>query len=271
LTQEYDAANDLLATEAMRLPMMRRAVKMLELDRGGNGLDVGCGAGAMTRIMAWQMGGHGRVTGLDQDQGLLDLAARRMAQAGLDGQVRFIKGGMHSLPFEPRQFDWLVSVDCAGYAPTDQPLELVKELARVLKPGGCLALLAWSSQMLLPGHPGLEARLNATKPGMAPFCRGYAPERHFMRALWWLNSAGLQRCRAATLAQALHAPLAPEHQAGLEALIKMRWAGAEKELGQADAELMRRLTQPDSADYVLKLDDYLAFFTYTMFWGFKKS
>ena len=44
---------------------------------------------------------------------------------------------------------------------------LVKELARVVKPGGSVALLAWSSEKLLPGHPLLEGHLNATSAGIA--------------------------------------------------------------------------------------------------------
>ncbi|MEJ2303365.1 MAG: hypothetical protein P8Y14_17710 [Anaerolineales bacterium] len=83
-------------------------------------------------------------------------------------------------------FDWAWSVDCVGYAPIE-PLPLVKELARVVKPGGRVAILAWSSEKLLPGYPVLEAHLNATSSGIAPFVRGKKPELHFTRALGWLR------------------------------------------------------------------------------------
>jgi len=110
------------------------------------------------------------------------------------------------LPFDDDTFDWAWSVDCVGYAPLE-PLPLVKELARLVKPGGSVAILAWSSQMLLPGYPVLEARLNATSSGIAPFTRGKRPELHFLRALGWFRDAGLEEPTARTFAGDACAPL----------------------------------------------------------------
>ena len=153
-----------------------------------------------------------------------------------------------------------------GYAPIE-PLPLVKELVRVVKPGGSLAILAWSSEKLLPGHPLLEARLQATSPGIAPFAKGKKPESHFLRALGWFRDAGLAEATVRTLAGDAHAPLTDDLRRALIALFQMRWPEVESELTREDWAEYRRLCLPESADFILNHPDYYAFLTYSMFYG----
>src|SRR4030066_103465 len=72
-------------------------------------------------------------------------------------------------------------------------------LARVVRPGGPVALLVWSSQTLLPGYPRLEARLNATAPGLAPFSADLPPRPHHLCRRGLLREAGLTGARARPL------------------------------------------------------------------------
>jgi len=142
-------------------------------------------------------------------------------------------------------------------------LPALKELARVVKPGGTVAIHAWSSETLLPGYPLLEAHLRATSPGLAPFAPGADPELHFLRALGWLRELGLQDVKARTFVGEAAAPL---HQALVE-LFDMRWAGVEEELTEADRAEYRRLCLPQSPEFIVNDPDYYAFFTYTTFSG----
>ena len=71
-------------------------------------------------------------------------------------------------------------------------MTMLKEMRRVLKPGGILAVAAWSSEKLLPGYPRLEARLGATAPGIAPFHAGRDPALHFQHGLGWFRKLGLE-------------------------------------------------------------------------------
>lgn len=100
--------------------------------------------------------------------------------------------------------------------------------------GGKLAILAWSSECLLPGHPLLEARLRTTTPGLAPASAGMAPSRHFLRALGWLRELGLGDPGAHVFSGSVHAPLSDEQLKALESLFDMRWPGAEAELEESE-------------------------------------
>jgi demethylmenaquinone methyltransferase/2-methoxy-6-polyprenyl-1,4-benzoquinol methylase len=259
-------ARALLDSEPLRGPLVGAAIQALRLPAGSQGLDAGCGIGLQSLCLVRAVGPDGRVTGLDASETLLGYARENLAQSGLSERITLRQGDWNALPFEEAAFDWAWSADGMAYRP-DQPGREVRELTRVVKPGGKVALLVWSSQVFLPGYPVLEAHLNASAAGIAPFKAGVPPENHFLRLLSWLRAAGLQCPSVETFAGSAAAPLAPELRAALAALLEMRWAGAEAELSPADRELYLRLCRPDSPEYILNLPDYYAFFTCSLFWG----
>jgi len=161
----------LIVTKTLQEPVMRRAIHALNLPLGSRGLDVGCGIGLQALLLAEAVGPAGHVTGIDLSPEFIDCARSIAEKAGMSEQVSFQEGDMNKLQFDDDTFDWVWSANCAGYAP-GEPLSLLKELARVVKPGGSVIILAWSSQQLLPGYPVLEAHLNATSSGIAPFVEG---------------------------------------------------------------------------------------------------
>jgi ubiquinone/menaquinone biosynthesis C-methylase UbiE len=250
----------------LREQTLREAVASLKLPSDSKGLDVGCGIGNITALLAEAVAPGGHVTGVDISSEMLDQAQKSAKTAGLAERLSFREGDMNCLPFEEAAFDWVWSVDCAGYAPVE-PIPLLKELVRVIKPGGTLAILAWSSQQLLPGYPGLEARLNTTSAGIAPFSSGKSPEKHFLRALGWFRQVGLQEVHARTFIGDVQAPLSTHQREALLSLLGMRWPGVEAELEPQDWNVYQRLRHPESSDFILDQPDYYAFFTYSMFCG----
>ena len=250
----------------LKEPVLRSAIQALQLPSGSRGLDAGCGIGLQALLLAETVGPAGHVTGLDLSPEFLPYAEELVKKAGMSERISFREGDVNKLPFDNDTFDWAWSVDCVGYAPIE-PLPLVKELARVVKPGGSVAILAWSNEKLLPGYPVLEARLNATSAGIAPFVKGKKPEAHFTRALGWFRDAGLEERTARTFAGDAHAPLTDDLRSALTALFQMRWPGVESELTQEDWAQVQRLCLPESPDFILDHPDYYAFFTYSMFHG----
>jgi SAM-dependent methyltransferase len=259
-------SHDLRVTEPLREPTLRAAIQALNLPPGSRGLDAGCGIGFPARLLAEAVGPDGHVTGLDVVPEFLRLGEEIAEQAGLSARISFQKGNVAALPFEDGTFDWAWSVDCVGYAP-GEPLPLLREMARVVGPGGSVAILAWSSEKLLPGHPLLETRLGATAPGIAPFVAGGRPETHFLRSLGRLREVGLEEVAGRAFAGSAHAPLGDEMRGALVALFEMRWPGVEGELSPEDRAEYRRLCLPESPDFILDRPDYYAFFTYSMFHG----
>ena len=259
-------AHKLYLSDFLREPLICSAIQALKIPAGSRGLDTGCGIGSHTALLAEAVGPDGHVTGIDSSSEFLTYAKRFAEKSGISSQIFFQEGNVNKLPFDNDTFDWVWSVDCAGTIPA-QPLLLLKELARVVKPGGSVAILAWSSQQLLPGYPRLEARLNATSQGIAPFTTGKKPESHFLRALGWLREAGLQEPIAQTFVGNIQAPLSDDIRSALISLFDMRWGEPRSELSQEDWAEYQRLCQPESPDLILNVPDYYAFFTYSMFHG----
>jgi hypothetical protein len=115
------------------------------------------------------------------------------------------------------------SADCIGY-PAGKLTPLLEELMRVVKPGGEVILLGWSSQQLLPGYPLLEARLNATCSGYIPFLKEKSPDLNFMRASHWFRQAGLEDVKAQTFVGEVQSPISSSERTTLISLFDMLWA-----------------------------------------------
>ena len=160
-TEKYLQSLEL--SNVLREPVIRNIIDTLQLPTGGKGLDAGCGTGFYTLMLAEASGVCGHVTGLDIEEQFLEKGRSLALKSGLTERVSFIKGDIGKLPFEDNVFDWAFCMDLIGYLKID-PVVLLKELARTVKPGGTIYILYWSSQMLLPAH--LEARLNATSIGI---------------------------------------------------------------------------------------------------------
>ncbi len=250
----------------LREPTLRTAIEFLHLPSGSRGLDVGCGIGLQAVLLAEAVGPAGYVTGLDRDTALLRYADELLQRAGLAERISFRTGDMRNLPFDDNSFDWVWSADCVGY-PVGDLLPVLKEFARVVRPGGSVAILAWSAQQLLPGYLLLEARLNATCSGLAPFVEGSRPQSHFLRALGWFREAGLEEPTAHTIVGDVQAPFSRGVRRALTSLFAMLWGMPQPDVAPADWSEYQRLCQPASSDFILNLPDYYAFFTYSIFRG----
>jgi SAM-dependent methyltransferase len=269
-------ASEIHAHEAMlhlREPAIHAAIQKLNLPVGSRGLDAGCGIGLITRLLSEAISPGGHVTGLDLSAQYLDYARAKLGELDLPEEITFREGDVNKLPFDDGCFDWAWSMDTLWPGPkeigcpSDDALSMVKEVARVVKPGGSLALLFWSSQKLLPGYPHLEARLNTTSQATSPFRKEMTPEQHVLRGLAWLGEAGLVEVQAHTFVADVCPPLDDRIRDALTITFPMFWGDAEQEVSPEDWAEYNRLCQPESPDFILNSPDYYAFLTYTMFQG----
>ena len=120
------------------LPIADHVVRTAEIRAGEHVLDVACGTGN-TALVARARGAT--VTGIDLTPELLDIAVRRAAEAGYD-DVTWREGDAESLPFEDATFDVVVSSCGLMFAPDQR--KAASEVARVTRPGGRIAIQAWS-------------------------------------------------------------------------------------------------------------------------------
>lgn len=125
---------------AMGSGMTEAIVEAAKVAPGMRVLDIACGTGEPSITIANLLHGTGEVVGVDLSAGPLALAAGRARQRGLSN-VRFQETDVHQLPFPDSSFDRITSrLGVMFFADLPQAL---REMHRVLKPGGRVALLAW--------------------------------------------------------------------------------------------------------------------------------
>jgi ubiquinone/menaquinone biosynthesis C-methylase UbiE len=112
-------------------------VQRLGIPRGARVLDVACGTGN-TAIP--EARGGARVTGVDIAPNLLEQARARAAAEKLD--IIFQEGDAEQLPYKDGEFDWVVTMFGAMFAP--RPEVVASELARVCRSGGTIAMANWT-------------------------------------------------------------------------------------------------------------------------------
>lgn len=111
--------------------------KLLDLARivpGERVLDVGCGTGTLAILARQRVGSGGAVSGIDASPEMIARAARKAARKGVD--VSFQQGLVEALPFPGNSFDAVTSTVMLHHLPRKAREQCVREIGRVLKPGG---------------------------------------------------------------------------------------------------------------------------------------
>ena len=104
-------------------------------------LDVGCGMGATVIDLKKMFNRSVEVIGVDVVQMQVDLGNTKLKQHGVSAELQWYDG--EHLPFNSESFDAIYTSDVLGHVQNVQPW--LEELARVLKPGGVLAMFSESA------------------------------------------------------------------------------------------------------------------------------
>ncbi len=146
----YDRLNSVM-TAGMHHRWRRRAVELAQVGPGGRVLDVATGTGDLAFALARVVGPDGEVVGADFSEQMLEIA-RRKADAGAAGPdsapIRFEQANALLLPHASDEFDAAtVGFGVRNFSDLDQGL---RELARVVRPGGHVVILEMTTPQRRP-------------------------------------------------------------------------------------------------------------------------
>jgi ubiquinone/menaquinone biosynthesis C-methylase UbiE len=113
-------------------------LKLMDLPRAGAVLDLGCGTGVVTRAIAARDGFAGTVTGIDQSREFIAAAKQLAAGDGVGDRVEFVVDDAHQLGFPAASFDAAVAHTLVSHV--RDPLAVLAEAARLVRPGGAVAI-----------------------------------------------------------------------------------------------------------------------------------
>jgi demethylmenaquinone methyltransferase / 2-methoxy-6-polyprenyl-1,4-benzoquinol methylase len=146
---KYDVMNDLMSLGVHRL-WKQFTLSLTGLRAGQRALDVAGGTGDLAAGLLRQVGKSGRVVLSDINPKMLEIGRDRLLDKGFVGNVECIVADAQALPFEDNSFD-CVTIGFGLRNVTDKAAAL-KSMQRVLKPGGQLLVLEFST----PVAPGLK-------------------------------------------------------------------------------------------------------------------
>ena len=163
---------------AMFAPWAPTLIDLAGVYAGDHVLDVACGTGVVARLASTRVGQAGRVVGLDVNGAMLSVARLLPAVAG--APIEWLEASVQDIPLTDASFN-VVLCQQGLQQFTDRPSAL-REMHRVLEPGGRLAASVWSQIESSPGMAALVKALErhvskeAANNRRAPFALGHADE-----------------------------------------------------------------------------------------------
>lgn len=143
ISKKYDRLNNIISFEQHKV-WRKRVMKEMSVKKGSTALDVCCGTADWTIALSKAVGPQGEVTGLDFSENMLEVGKEKTAHMD---NIHLVHGDAMNLPFDDASFDYVT----IGFGLRNVPdyLSALKEMARVLKPGGMIVCLE-TSQPTLP-------------------------------------------------------------------------------------------------------------------------
>jgi demethylmenaquinone methyltransferase/2-methoxy-6-polyprenyl-1,4-benzoquinol methylase len=150
ISDNYDKMNSVISFQ-QHIKWRKDTMKKMNVQPGSKALDVCCGTADWTIALAEAVGPTGEVTGLDFSQNMLNVGIEKVKDLGLN-QVKLLHGNAMELPFPDNSFDYVT----IGFGLRNVPdyLQVLKEMHRVVKPGG-IAVCLETSQPTLIGYKQL--------------------------------------------------------------------------------------------------------------------
>src|SRR4051795_8023969 len=121
--------------EPTMLPLYNTILNQLNIEKGIDLLDAGCGAGLFCELV-YTKGAN--VTGIDATKRFLEIAKQKIPDA------TFVQGDIEEMPFEENSFDVATAFNCFQYV--ENPVRAFLEVKRVTKASGKIVVTVWGKQ-----------------------------------------------------------------------------------------------------------------------------
>lgn len=140
---QYDKMNSVISFQ-QHVKWRKETMKKMNVQKGSKALDVCCGTADWTIALAHATGPDGQVIGLDFSENMLKVGQDKVQSYS---QISLVHGNAMELPYEENSFDYVT----IGFGLRNVPdyLQVLKEMNRVLKPGG-MAVCLETSQPTMP-------------------------------------------------------------------------------------------------------------------------
>ncbi|MBM4181350.1 MAG: methyltransferase domain-containing protein [Betaproteobacteria bacterium] len=131
--------------------LFEKYLDRLDLPRVARILEVGCGTGAMLRVLARRPDFRGECVGIDHSPHFVEAARNYAREERLDGRLHFAVGDAHNLDFPPSSFDLVIAHTMISHV-TD-PALVLGEMASVARPGGAVVIFDGDYASLTYAYP----------------------------------------------------------------------------------------------------------------------
>lgn len=143
---KYDIMNDIMSFRRHKA-WRKFTMKKMDMKRGDSAVDICCGTCDWSIALA-EATQTGNVIGLDFSEGMLEVGRRKIEERKLQNRISLVQGNAMELPFEDNAFDYAT----IGFGLRNVPdlVQVLKEMQRVVKPGGMVVCLELSKPMKQP-------------------------------------------------------------------------------------------------------------------------
>ncbi len=144
---ELSSLDWLLLHHRVKLLDRQEILRKLDIHPGDHVLDLGCGPGLWTQLLADVVGPSGRIVGVDFDSYLLAHAGKINKDSHPDHDITFHQMDFHDVASLDESFDVVFFSNCFCYVP--EPAPLIDRMARIVRSGGRIIGRNWDGEPFL--------------------------------------------------------------------------------------------------------------------------
>jgi ubiquinone/menaquinone biosynthesis C-methylase UbiE len=246
--------------EACR-PEYEAMLRSVPIEHGWHVLDAGCGSGSYLPSLAALVGPSGSLAALDAAAENIATVQARLETWNLPCPLTAQTGLITELPYPDDTFDAVWCANALQYFADDALASVLRELCRVVRPDGVVAVKDVDMQLLriFPADPFLVAHLSEASLHVQPpvvEARGSLRGRELRR---WMERAGLVDVWQRTTLIERWAPLRPvERQLWVEWLVFLAELAEQRGVPEADLAVWRTLRDPNAPDHLVDHPDFYA-------------